>query len=181
MNHDDDVDYAAISYVWGDVDQYSMNAGIYSDPSQPPLRSLSSVLLPRIITDAMQVVLLLELRYLWMDSVCIDQWNAEERNSVISRMNVIYHNASLTIIAAAGDSADAGLSGISTNLRRREIPIEMKSIVIVTDVDIVLLLLHRVGPFYERIEVGTVMYDQFQSLGKQLSSFGFQLGWFTIR
>jgi hypothetical protein len=120
-NHDHSIDYAALSCVWGDVVQHAMNAEIYSDPSHPPFRNLSSIQLPRTIADALQVVRLLGLRYPWVDLVCIDQRNAEERSDVISRMTVIYHNASLTLVAAAGDCADAGLPGISTSLRRPEI------------------------------------------------------------
>jgi hypothetical protein len=71
MSHDDGVEYVALSYIWGNVDQCTINAETYSDRSNRRVRGLRSVQLPKTIADALQVVKFLGLRYLWMDSICI--------------------------------------------------------------------------------------------------------------
>ena len=51
------------------------------------------------------------LDYLWVDSICIKQDDDSNRQTEIQNMDNIYGGASLTIIAASGDGADAGLPG----------------------------------------------------------------------
>jgi hypothetical protein len=62
-----------------------------------------------------------------VESIYINQTNTEEKNGIISQMAIIYRNATLTIVAASGGSADAGLPGISSCLRRPEIRVQIKS------------------------------------------------------
>lgn len=52
-----------------------------------------------------------------MDQYCIDQDDANEKHNQIVQMDKIYSEASLTIIAAAGDGADYGLPGVSIRPR----------------------------------------------------------------
>jgi hypothetical protein len=59
---------------------------------------------------------MLEQRYLWVDSVCIISDDAEDKTTQIPQMASIYGQALLTIVAAAGEDANHGLSGL--NVRR---------------------------------------------------------------
>ncbi|KAF2621983.1 HET-domain-containing protein [Macroventuria anomochaeta] len=68
--------------------------------------------LPRSMEDATYVISILGMRYLWVDRYCIDQANDAEKYHAISHMDVIYQDATVTIIAAAGDRPHAGLPGI---------------------------------------------------------------------
>ncbi|KAH8898102.1 HET-domain-containing protein, partial [Thozetella sp. PMI_491] len=93
--------YVALSYVWGRVRQASV--ALWSP--LPPL--------PATIEDAMTVVRTLGFRYLWVDSLCIDQESEEHKASQINIMASIYRSAYVTIINLSGTSALSGLSGVS--------------------------------------------------------------------
>lgn len=66
-------DYLALSYVWGGVEQQSFQLG--------------SVLskLPQAIEDAMAFVQILGKRYLWVDSLCIDQSDDTDKSYQIGK------------------------------------------------------------------------------------------------
>ena len=109
-----DVDYACLSYVWGQHSQSFecrgdnlprlLEAGSFNDPS------LFSV--PATIRDAMHFALNMDLRYMWIDRYCIVQDDHREKAACISSMGSIYSGAAFTIIAADGDAGD-GLPGVS--------------------------------------------------------------------
>ncbi|KAL5317951.1 hypothetical protein ACEPPN_015055 [Leptodophora sp. 'Broadleaf-Isolate-01'] len=90
--------YAALSYVWGtspaDMEDW-----------------------PRTVLDAVAVTKELGLRYLWVDRLCINQSDNEEKGYLISRMTTIYEAAEFTIVAAAGSGASHGLPGIQNTPR----------------------------------------------------------------
>jgi hypothetical protein len=56
-------------------------------------------------------------RYIWIDALCIDQRDTEEKADQIAHMGEIYRCADLTIVAACGDSVEAGLSGVDPEPR----------------------------------------------------------------
>jgi len=94
--------YVALSYVWGE--------GV--EPQHEPQQQF-----PNTIHDTIVVARELGFRYLWVDKYCIDQENASEKHDQISRMDIIYQHAALTIIAAAGNNADYGLTGVRAGSR----------------------------------------------------------------
>ncbi|KAH7064282.1 heterokaryon incompatibility protein-domain-containing protein [Paraphoma chrysanthemicola] len=95
--------YAALSYVWG------LSGAEVAQTTDEPF--------PRTIQDSITAARCLGFRYLWVDRYCIDQSNAMEVHQQISKMNFIYQNASLTIVAAAGASSNYGLPGVRPNSR----------------------------------------------------------------
>lgn len=96
--------FIALSYVWGDVAETSGSTGAL--PQQ----------LPDTIADALTVTLELGCQYLWIDRYCIPS-EGNEKHEQISKMDVIYSQAHLTIIAAAGSSPTYGLPGVGIRLR----------------------------------------------------------------
>ena len=90
-------EYVALSYVWGGVTQKSFRQ--YS--SLPKL--------PRTIEDAIACVRILGKRYLWVDSVCIDQLDGKEKRDQIGRMSSVYRGACITLIVLSSRSAETGL------------------------------------------------------------------------
>ncbi|KAN0099232.1 HET domain containing protein, partial [Hyaloscypha variabilis] len=102
----EDKPYVALSYVWGLGSEVSEN-----------LNKLPE-LLPNTIRDAIFVAKELGYRYLWVDRYCIDQSNEEEKACQCGKMDLIYQNAELTIIAAVGEDPNYGLPGVS--LRKRK-------------------------------------------------------------
>jgi len=95
--------YVALSYVWG-----------------PPSRDW-----PQTILDAVEVTKRLKEQYLWVDRLCINQSNLQEKQFLISKMDAIYEGAEFTIVSAAGD-ARTGLPGVTTTLRKPQPRVELK-------------------------------------------------------
>ncbi|CAN9372662.1 unnamed protein product [Alternaria sp. RS040] len=98
--------YVCLSYVWG-------NASVAHEIS-----STLSGRLPKTIEDSIWVTLQLGYSYIWIDRYCIDQQNDAEKHRLIMNMGAVYRGATLTIIAAAGDSPHSGLPGINGTPRR---------------------------------------------------------------
>lgn len=102
--------YLALSYVWGRSHtpyrpHIPDDQGLYVDDPWPvTIRAL-----PRTIQDAIDLVRRINERYLWVDSLCINQADNVHKAAVIAEMGTIYSNAYLTIIAADGNNANAGL------------------------------------------------------------------------
>lgn len=58
---------------------------------------------------------MLGFRYLWVDALCIlqDDDDTNDKSTHLAFMGQIYRHAELTIVAAAGKDAEAGLSGVN--------------------------------------------------------------------
>ena len=110
--------YVALSYVWGKQKSTTVSWSVSSRNSTGH-RTLSSTAIPSVISDAIIVTLELGWQYLWVDRYCIDQ-NEEEKHFQINQMDKVYLCAVTTIVAAAGESANYGLPGVSKTLRRAQ-------------------------------------------------------------
>ncbi len=103
----DDADrYAALSYVWPKPEEEPA-AGLMLDADtidmlQQPgsLRPSRILCLPKVVREAIQLLLLVGERYLWVDRLCIVQ-NDEHTREQAEHMDEIYSEAYFTIIAAA--------------------------------------------------------------------------------
>jgi hypothetical protein len=100
--------YVCLSYVWGDASVAHR------------ISSTLSECLPKTIEDSIWVTLQLGYSYIWIDRYCIDQQNDAEKHRLIMNMGAVYRGATLTIIAAAGDSPHSGLPGINGTPRRQQ-------------------------------------------------------------
>jgi hypothetical protein len=111
-------DYVALSYVWGDVEQsYAPSGEAYSALAKKG--ALLDLRPSKTISDAMQLVQRLGLRYLWVDALCIKQDDFSDKEEQMAQMGFVYQNALFTIIAASGNDCDAGLPGIRPGTRFR--------------------------------------------------------------
>jgi hypothetical protein len=101
-------DYIALSYVWGD-------SKILIDKHGEMPR-----VLPQTICDSIEVVKQLGKKYLWVDSICINQSVHAEKVAQIQIMDTIYECAFATIIAMNGKSANDGLPGLGAGGTRTQ-------------------------------------------------------------
>jgi len=101
--------YVALSYVWGPNPKSCED--VYDFGKLPKK-------LPTTIEDTITVMQKLNFRYLWVDRYCIDQQQEKERTHQIGKMDLIYMNAELTIIAAAGSDPHYGLPGVGYQKRK---------------------------------------------------------------
>ena len=88
--------YEALSYVWGDL---SMTCRLYCDGLVLPITATLETALRRIqYRDAS--------RLLWIDQICIDQSNIEERNEQVQAMRSVYQQAT-KVLLWLGSATDA--------------------------------------------------------------------------
>lgn len=65
----------------------------------------------------MAVVEIFGGKYLWVDCLCIITDVQKELKTMIHSMDRVYNAANLTIVAATGEDADAGLPGLYAGTR----------------------------------------------------------------
>jgi hypothetical protein len=95
--------YVALSYVWG---PQSNSADTLAKPS-------------KTIEDAISVTRALGIRYLWIDRYCIENQGTKAASEQIKRMDEIYRNAFLTIVAL-GNGPHIGLPGTNGQFRKSQ-------------------------------------------------------------
>ena len=123
-----DCKYVVLSYVWGQVAMCLLTRSTAATFAQPG--SLNRDLMPATIQDAMTVTSALGERYLWIDSLCIEQDNEADKVFFIPQMAAIYGCAEVTIIAAATIDAHAGLPGIKPLTRRvQQKPVSLDGVI----------------------------------------------------
>ena len=114
--------YIALSYVWGQIPTLMAtkeNRDVLSQPGGLS-RAAKKVPIAKTILDAIMLTRNLNLQYIWVDSLCITQNDQAEKLRLIDEMASVYLAALITIIAAAGSSASAGLPGVEPKSRKIE-------------------------------------------------------------
>lgn len=110
--------YIALSYVWGSAPVFKTLQNNVKDLMQTNGLPVSSF--PKSIRDAMDLARELGFDYIWIDSICIIQDSTEDKVQQLRMMDSIYSRASLTIVAAAGSHANAGIPGLQQGTRARK-------------------------------------------------------------
>lgn len=108
--------YAALSYVWS-------QAGYLDGAGKPRCVEQNGHLylpetVPQVVQDALHVVKQLGLRYLWVDSYCINQYDNEEKTRLIGKMDLVFEGASMTICAMSGINDPPGICGVTIPMQR---------------------------------------------------------------
>ncbi|RGP61387.1 heterokaryon incompatibility [Fusarium longipes] len=114
--------YVALSYTYGDHIGCMIDANVLSKLQVPDAlqNPILSAYVPPIIQNAMYLTAAIGERYLWADALCITHENRESTTLQLNLMGAIYANATVTIIAADGDSL-TGLAGIKEISAPREL------------------------------------------------------------
>lgn len=124
--------FVALSYVWGKRVQYpgsvsasrGASGGGTNDhgPTERETNQNLPTFIPQTMKDALTFVERIGERYAWIDQLCIDQTNEEEKQRQINIMDRIFAAAHLTIISLDGPDADWGLPGVSRPLLQTHQP-----------------------------------------------------------
>jgi hypothetical protein len=98
-------EYAALSYCWGEDQQTMLLTTTVLDdwPERIPTEDL-----PPLLKDAFTVARKLNVRYLWIDAICILQDSEADKDQEIREMGKIYKNALITIAAATSSGVSTG-------------------------------------------------------------------------
>jgi hypothetical protein len=109
--------YLALSYVWGGVPNFRLTTSNKSSLMQTgTLRNIRDKL-PRTIRQAIDLVKAIKERFLWIDALCLMQNDQMDMQNGVGVMDLIYERAIMTIVAASGDNANAGLPGVRNGNR----------------------------------------------------------------
>lgn len=96
LTHGDKQRYIALSYCWGGPQPITLTWATITNKQQcMPLAGL-----PAAVQDAIKVTRILDIRYLWIDALCIIQDDDSDKAIEMARMDQIYQDAFLTIAAA---------------------------------------------------------------------------------
>ncbi|KAK9775153.1 putative Heterokaryon incompatibility domain-containing protein [Seiridium cardinale] len=105
--------YLAPSYVWGRQEEVFKTLGnTIEELEVSGGLSAHQGRFPNSIQDAIALIKVLRYRFLWIDSLCIIQDSVTDKSTQLAAMDLIYTLSTLTIVAASGDNANAGLAGL---------------------------------------------------------------------
>ncbi|KAL7624540.1 hypothetical protein AAE478_006107 [Parahypoxylon ruwenzoriense] len=107
------VRYAALSYVWADGLDGSIQLEKSNVDSLGVPGCVNKLKIPGIISDAIALCRDLGERYLWVDRLCIVQDDQVTKPIQINGMDKIYRSAVFTIVAALNIRNGAGLPGFT--------------------------------------------------------------------
>ena len=102
--------FAALSYVWGTT----------------IVPETAHMQLPRTINDARVIAKRLNIEWLWVDRLCIDQEDEEEKLALVPVIKDIFALADVTIVAAAGVGAHNSLPGVVEERSTHDEPIVLR-------------------------------------------------------
>jgi hypothetical protein len=116
-SEDQEGTYACLSHLWG---------------ASQPLRTTKSSLgamksgimeasLPKTFLDAVTIVRFLDIRFLWIDSLCIIQDDHRDWQRESAKMADVYQNCVITISATGSSGADSGLFYNNPNVVDKEL------------------------------------------------------------
>jgi len=103
--------YVTLSYVY-------IQQGAAPTVVPPPNGNRLPDQLPQTIADALRATKAIGERYLWIDAYCIDQTNADEKQRLIGKMDLVYENAKLAICVLTPADVGAGMYGVSLPIDR---------------------------------------------------------------
>ncbi|KAF6830024.1 heterokaryon incompatibility protein [Colletotrichum musicola] len=110
-------EYVALSYIWGEVPSLRLSTTNRPHLVKPEGIKAAWKSVPRTIRDAILLVKKLGKRYLWVDTLCLVQNDREDLHAGVNVMDMIYEASWLTIVAACGHNANAGLPGVQKSSR----------------------------------------------------------------
>ncbi|KAF2819854.1 HET-domain-containing protein, partial [Ophiobolus disseminans] len=108
-NKNKTLDYVALSHCWGVLTEAEKRKFCTTDENIKARQNRFDVSeLLKTFRDAVRVAQNLGIRYLWIDSLCIIQWNQKDWKSEAKRMQDVYAGAYCTIAATSADDSNAG-------------------------------------------------------------------------
>lgn len=96
--------YTTLSYCWGGAQQLTTTKATFVSMTL----GIPITCLPRTIQDAIIITRNLNIRFLWVDAICIIQDDEIDKATEIRGMGAIYKQATLTIAALSSENAYKG-------------------------------------------------------------------------
>lgn len=100
--------YVALSHCWGELPDKEKQFCTSQDNVDRRLGEFSFSELPKTFQDAVRVTRELGIQYLWIDSLCIIQWNQKDWEREAKRMEDVFASAYCTIAATSAVHSNMG-------------------------------------------------------------------------
>ncbi|OAP55513.1 hypothetical protein AYL99_10486 [Fonsecaea erecta] len=116
--------YVALTYCWGPQSVIKDKMLTLTAQNLEQMGNGVSVdELPRVFRDAIQTTRSLQIRYLWIDALCIAQGDEEEWRTESLRMREVYAGAHVTISADAASTCDESFLEMPNRGQRKAVDI----------------------------------------------------------
>ncbi|OTA65407.1 HET-domain-containing protein [Hypoxylon sp. EC38] len=102
-NGQPDSAYVALSHCWGDIPE-NLRFFTNRDNIRSHEEGIDFNILPKTFQDAITVTRRIEIRYLWIDSLCIIQQDKEDWGVNAGKMETVFSSAYCTIAASSASS-----------------------------------------------------------------------------
>ncbi|KAF1955194.1 HET-domain-containing protein [Byssothecium circinans] len=99
------IPYFVLSHCWGGVE---IEAKLTRDKLDRYLEDIPISTLPKTFKEMVEITQALRCRYLWIDSLCIIQHDADDWNQESAKMASIFRGATLTISASGAQNSTQG-------------------------------------------------------------------------
>ena len=114
-------DYMALSYCWGNPKVHKALKLVHSNfdrlKKQIPFKSL-----PLTLQHAVGLARRLELRYIWIDALCIIQDDEKDWKTEAATMCDVFSRAAITVVACRSDGSSGGIFGVQKYSASIQIP-----------------------------------------------------------
>ncbi|KAF2763329.1 HET-domain-containing protein [Pseudovirgaria hyperparasitica] len=97
--------YAALSHCWGT----HMPLQTTRKNLEEHCSSIAMTRLPQTFRDSVELCRMLNIRFLWIDSLCIIQDDPDDWEAEVSRMGKVYYDAHLVLAASQAKDSSGGL------------------------------------------------------------------------
>ncbi len=158
--------YVCLSHCWGGVEPLCKTTTTTIESNK---RGIGWDAMPKTFQDAIDFTRRLDVKYIWIDSMCIIQDDSQDWAEQSACMTSVYEHAHLAICATASKSDDGGLySVLSPRLQPRRLRIVKDS---GTTYDIYI----RTDPHLQHVSTWSNINDRFsQHLPLMTRAWGFQ-------
>ncbi|KAL8739130.1 MAG: hypothetical protein Q9181_000159 [Wetmoreana brouardii] len=114
--------YVVLSHCWGLRPSSTLNkeSQLLQANSEDFERRIDIESLPKNFRDAILVVRKLEIRYLWIDALCVIQDSLSDWAKESAQMDAVYESAYLTLVATCAPTSSTGF------IHRREYPVAVR-------------------------------------------------------
>ncbi|KAM7199739.1 Heterokaryon incompatibility protein (HET) domain containing protein [Naviculisporaceae sp. PSN 640] len=103
-----DIRYVALSHPWGDAKLHNHFCTTHANVASRICGGISVEDFPNTLKDAIRVTQALNIRYLWVDTLCIIQGNDGDFDTEAKRMEMVYSMAYLVIAASRATGTSDG-------------------------------------------------------------------------
>ena len=117
--------YATLSHCWGD-DKKMLQLTTASETEMRQQINVHN--LPTTLKDAVDIVRRFQIRYLWVDAVCIIQDSVEDWQAEANKMTDVYSNSTLNIAASAARDCEGGCYSKARRQPLKTLPIKIGSV-----------------------------------------------------